>query len=61
MVRMLLNTKWYYSCLALATVYGKTFKGKTSAVFHSIVNIFPRIIALSIGNISLQANNHFPL
>ena len=41
-------------------------RGKTFAVYHSI---FPQIVALSIGNISLQtcyskivsANNYFPL
>ena len=46
----------------------KRLRGKTSVVFHSIVNLFPRIMALSIGNTSLQAcyreslsaNNHFP-
>ena len=31
----------------------KTFT--VSAVFHSIANVFPRIMALSIGNVSLQA------
>ena len=46
----------------------KRLRGKTFVVFHSIVNHFPRIMALSIGSTSLQAcyreslsaNNHFP-
>ena len=36
----------------------KCSRGKTFAVFvvfHSIVNVFPQIMALSIGNVSLQA------
>ena len=40
------------------TIYGKMFDGETFVVFvvfHSIVNVFPRIMALSIGNVSLQA------
>ena len=50
----------------------KCLRGKTFtviAVFHLIANVFPRIMALLIGNVSLQAcyresfpaNNHFPL
>ena len=38
------------------TVYGKTFEGKTFTVFtvfHSITNVFRRIMALLIGNVSL--------
>ena len=33
----------------------KHSRGKTFAVFHSIVNVFPRIMALLIGNVGLQA------
>ena len=51
-----------------STIYGKTFEGENFpvfTVFHSITNLL--IMALSIGNISLQAcycenlpaNNHF--
>ena len=51
------------------TIYSETFKGENFAVFHSIANLFPQIMSLSISNISLQAcyresfpaNNHFPL
>ena len=41
-----------------STIYGKTFEGGTFAVFtvfHSIVNVFQQIMALSIGNVRLQA------
>ena len=55
------------------TVYGKMFEVENFANFtvsYSIAKLYPRIIALSIGNkLSLQAcyresfpaNNHFPL
>ena len=50
------------------TVYGKTFKGENFVVFH-IANVFPRIMALLIGTVSLlacyhesfPANYNFPL
>ena len=38
------------------TVYSKVFKGKTFVVytdFHSMTNLFPQILALLIGNISI--------
>ena len=36
---------------------------ETFAVFHSIANVFPQIMALSIGNVSLQVCYHesFPV
>ena len=45
------------------------FKREKFCDFYSIANLFPQIMALSIGYISLQArncesfiaNNHFPL
>ena len=34
------------------------YEGRNFAVFHSIVDVFPRIMALSIGSVSLQACYH---
>ena len=36
----------------------KHLRGETFMAFHSIVNVFPRLMALSIGNVSLQACYH---
>ena len=51
------------------TIYGKTSVGENFRGFHSTTNVFLRIMALSISNISLQkcysksftANSYFPL
>ena len=51
------------------TIYGKTCAGENFVVFHSIANLFLRIMAFSIGNTCLQkfyserytVNSHFPL
>ena len=63
--------KYIYS-LDWIPYMAKHSRGKTFAVFmvfYSIANVFPQIMALSIGNVSLQAcyhksfpaNNNFPL